>query len=92
MVYTESHRRKRTIAKPWLGISERLLVSICCVLLPTRAQGPEEVRIRTGPWFPPSPVISANANLVELAATVRDRHSHLVGGLHASDFEILDNL
>ena len=60
-------------------------------MLPTRAQGPGEVRIRSGPWFPPSPVISANANLVELAATVRDRYSHLVGGLHASDFEILDN-
>jgi VWFA-related protein len=61
------------------------------VLLAARAQAPEEVRIRGGPWFPPSPVISANANLVELVATVRDRRGHLTGGLRATDFEILDN-
>ncbi len=64
---------------------------MCCVLLPMRAQAPEEVRIRSGAWFPPSPVISTYANLVELVATVRDRHSHLTSGLQAADFEVLDN-
>ena len=49
----------------------------------TRAQVPAEVRIRSGAWFPPSLVISTNANLVELVATVRDRNGHLTGGLHA---------
>jgi VWFA-related protein len=60
-------------------------------LLPARAQAPAEVRIRTGAWVPPSLVISTSANLVELAATVRDRHGHLASGLHAADFEVLDN-
>jgi VWFA-related protein len=36
-------------------------------------------------------VISTYANLVELVATVRDRHSHLTSGLQAADFEVLDN-
>ncbi|HTX36667.1 MAG TPA: VWA domain-containing protein [Bryobacteraceae bacterium] len=49
------------------------------------------MRIRSAAWFPPGLVISADASLVELAATVRDRQGHLVGGLHASDFEVLDN-
>jgi len=64
---------------------------MCCVLLSTRAQGPEEVRIRSGAWFPPSLAISTDANLVELAATVRDRQGHLTSGLQAADFEVLDN-
>ena len=64
---------------------------MCCVLLPTRAEAPEEVRIRSGAWFPPSLVISTDANLVELVATVRDRHGHLTGGLQAADFQVLDN-
>jgi VWFA-related protein len=55
------------------------------------AQTPAEVRIRSGPWFPPNLVISTDANLVELVATVRDRQGHPAGGLHAADFEILDN-
>ncbi len=36
-------------------------------------------------------MISADANVVELAATVRDRQGHPIHGLHASDFEVLDN-
>jgi VWFA-related protein len=59
-------------------------------LLPIRAQAPE-VRIRSGAWLPPNLVISTNANLVELVATVRDRQGHPAGGLHATDFEVLDN-
>lgn len=69
----------------------RLLISLCCALLSVRAQAPPEVRIRTGAWLPPGLVISTDANLVELAATVRDRQGHLAGGLHATDFEVLDN-
>ena len=49
------------------------------------------MRIRSAAWFPPGLVISTDASLVELAATVRDRNGHLVGGLRASDFEVLDN-
>jgi VWFA-related protein len=64
---------------------------MCCALLPAFAQDPPEVRIRSAAWFPPSLTISADANLVELGATVRDRQGQLVGGLHASDFEVLDD-
>jgi hypothetical protein len=56
-----------------------------------RAQVPTEVRIRSGDWFPPGMVFSAEANLVELAVIVRDRRGRLAGGLHATDFEILDD-
>jgi VWFA-related protein len=90
-MYTESQLEERIIAQFRLGIPKRLLVSICCALLPARAQLPAEVRIRSGAWFPPSLVISTNVNLVELVATVRDRCGHLTGGLHATDFEVLDN-
>jgi VWFA-related protein len=90
-VYTKSRPEERIIARIRLGIPKRLLVSVCCALLPTRAQAPAEVRIRSGAWLPPSLVISTDANLVELVATVRDRRGHLAGGLHATDFEVLDN-
>jgi VWFA-related protein len=66
-------------------------VSLCCALLPAAAQAPPEVRITSAAWFPPGLVISTDANLVELAATVRDKQGHSIGGLHASDFEVLDN-
>jgi hypothetical protein len=89
-VYPESQGEERTIAQFRPGIPKRLLVSICCALLASFAQAPPEVRIRSAAWFPPGPVISADANLVELAATVRDRQGRLVGGLHATDFEVLD--
>jgi len=55
------------------------------------AQSPPEVRIRSGPWYPPGVVIAAEANLVELGVTVRDREGHPVGGLKAADFEVLDD-
>ena len=50
-----------------------------------------EVRISSAAWFPPNLTISANANLVELAATVHDRKNHPISGLKAADFEVLDN-
>ncbi len=68
-----------------------MLAALCCALAPAVAQAPPEVRIRSAAWFPPGLVISTDASLVELAATVRDRNGHLVGGLRASDFEVLDN-
>ena len=48
-----------------------------CALVVALSQNPPEVRIRTGAWFPPGLKISADANLVELAATVRDREVRL---------------
>jgi VWFA-related protein len=90
-VYPESQGEERAIAQFRPGIPKRLLVSICCALLSSFAQAPPEVRIRSGPWFRPGVVISTDANLVELAATVRDQKGHTVGGLHATHFELLDN-
>ena len=67
------------------------LLSICCALAGATAAGPPEVRIRSGPWFPPGLVISAEANLVEMGVTVRDHSGRPVGGLSAKDFEVLDD-
>jgi VWFA-related protein len=72
-------------------ISKKLLVLMSCALVVALSENPPEVRIRTGAWFPPSLKISADANLVELAATVRDREGHLTAGLKSTDFEVLDN-
>jgi VWFA-related protein len=51
----------------------------------------QEVSIRTHPYEPPSAVLRAEADLVETPLTVRDAGGHTVGGLGASDFEVLDN-
>jgi VWFA-related protein len=72
------------------GSLSRLLATICCGLLSAIAQAPE-VRIRSAAWFPPNLTISADASLVELGATVRDKQEHLVGGLKATDFEVLED-
>jgi len=52
---------------------------------------PREVVIRTHSYTPPSMILRAEANLVETGLTVRDANGRAVGGLHASDFEVLDN-
>jgi VWFA-related protein len=70
---------------------KQLLVMMCCALVPAVAQDAPEVRIRSGAWYPPNLTISTDANLVELAATVRDKQEHLIGGLKAVDFELFDN-
>ena len=57
----------------------------------TVQQQQQEVRIHSGPYRPPSANIRVDTNLVELAATVRDRKGTAVGGFQASDFQILDN-
>ena len=88
-VYPESQGEERTIAQFRSGVTK--LISICCAVSVALAQEPQEVRIRSAAWFPPGLVISTEANLVELAAVVRDRQGHPVRGLHATDFEVLDN-
>ena len=88
-MYPESQGEERTIAQFRSGVTK--LISICCAVSVALAQEPQEVRIRSAAWFPPGLVISTEANLVELAAVVRDRQGHPVRGLHATDFEVLDN-
>jgi VWFA-related protein len=56
------------------------------------AQTPvQEVVIRTHSYTPPSTVLHAESNLVESGLIVRDARGRAVGGLHAADFEVLDN-
>jgi VWFA-related protein len=91
LVYPNSQREDSAIAQRRRRIGERLLIFVSCAVLPAAAQAPPEVSITSGAWFPPGLVISTDANLVELAATVSDKQGHLIGGLHASDFEVLDD-
>jgi VWFA-related protein len=60
-----------------------------------RAQTPpqpvREVVIRTHPYTPPSTTLHAESDLVESGLTVRDSRGRTVAGLHATDFEVLDN-
>jgi VWFA-related protein len=72
------------------------LAAFCAIFagaLPPQAQTrrPGEVHIRGGPYAPPGATITVQANLVELAATVRDRKGQPAGGFTAADFELLDN-
>jgi VWFA-related protein len=85
------NRRQRQAGALRHRIPKPLLAAICCALASVVAQVPPEVQIRSAAWFPPDLVISTDANLVELVATVRDRRDHPIGGLHATDFEVLDN-
>jgi VWFA-related protein len=62
---------------------------LCSLLL--SAQTVQEVTIRTHSYTPPSTVLHAESNLVESGLTVRDSRGRTVGGLRASDFEVLDN-
>jgi len=56
------------------------------------AQTPvQEVAIRTHAYTPPSTILRAESDLVESGLTVRDSRGRAVAGLHASDFEVLDN-
>ena len=65
------------------------------LLLPALAAAPAaqpgEVRIRYGLYAPEPPPILAEANLVELRATVRDAQGRPAGGFTAADFELFDN-
>jgi VWFA-related protein len=51
----------------------------------------QEVVIRTHSYTPPSAILHAESNLVESGLTVRDGRGRTVAGLHAADFEVLDN-
>jgi VWFA-related protein len=65
-------------------------LTICALLI--RAQTPvQEVAIRTHSYTPPSAILHAESDLVESGLTVRDSRGRTVAGLHASDFEVLDN-
>ncbi len=59
--------------------------------MPAQPRSIEEVRIRSGVYTPAPPTITAQANLVEVGATVHDPHGRLATGLAESDFELLDN-
>jgi VWFA-related protein len=62
------------------------------IVLLSLLQSRQEVIIRTHSYTPPSTALRAETNLVEVPLTVRDwTLGHAVPGLHASDFEVLDN-
>jgi VWFA-related protein len=65
-----------------------VLLLLCAAL---QAQAPPEVSIRTHAYTPPSAILRADTNVVETRLIVRDSRGHGVAGLHASDFELLDN-
>jgi VWFA-related protein len=71
-----------------LSVRVAVLPSLCAALL---AQAPPEVAIRTHAYTPPSAILRADTNLVETRLIVRDSRGHGIAGLHASDFELLDN-
>src|ERR1700723_3615573 len=56
-----------------------------------QTSAPGEVRIRGGSYAPPGATIAVQANLVELATTIRDRRGQPAGGFTVSDFELRDN-
>lgn len=61
------------------------------ILLLSLLQSRQEVVIHTRAYSPPT-TLRAETNLVETPITVRDwALGHAVPGLHASDFEVLDN-
>jgi hypothetical protein len=51
----------------------------------------DEIKIHSGPYKPAPPSLSVRTYLVELTATVKDRHNHPIPNLHAADFELTDN-
>jgi VWFA-related protein len=67
----------------WAGV---LAASACLV----SAQPGDEVRVSAHAYTPPQLHLTAQANLVQLEAVVRDARGHAVGGLKQGDFEILD--
>jgi VWFA-related protein len=74
------------------GISTVFLAMLAGALSPqVQTRNPGEVRIRNAPYAPPGATIAVQANLVELAATVRDRQGRPAGGFTISDFALLDN-
>jgi VWFA-related protein len=65
-------------------------LSLCTLLFGLQRTLPE-VSIDTHPYSPPSMILHAQTDLVEIGLTVRDSNGRTVGGLQASDFEVFDN-
>ena len=63
---------------------------LSALVITASAVDPGEVRIRSGPWSPPSTRISVDSRLVESAVTVRDHSGKLIQGLEQADFEVTD--
>jgi VWFA-related protein len=75
-----------------MALRSRAAAFLILCAFPLRAQTPaQEVVIRTYLYTPPSTILRAESNLVQTGLTVRDSLGHAIGGLHASDFEVLDN-
>jgi VWFA-related protein len=69
-----------------------LPLSLAFILIPlAHSADPGEVTIRSGPYYPQPPAISAESNLVESAVTVYDPQGRSFAGLSAADFVISDN-
>ena len=70
----------------------RALVCLAFALIPlAQSAGPTEVSIRSAPYIPPPPKISAQSNLVESGVTVFDAQGRAAGGFTAADFALTDN-
>lgn len=63
---------------------------VCIAASQTRPTPQDEVRIRSAIYSPPTLTLAAQANLVELAVTVRDPKDQAIAGLRQEDFELFD--
>jgi hypothetical protein len=63
---------------------------VCIAASQTRPAPQDEVRIRSAIYSPPPLTLAAQANLVELAVTVREPKDQAVAGLRQEDFELFD--
>ena len=71
-----------------------MVVSVVCAIFIAQLQiGPDEVRVRSGPYFPlgASGVIRTSVDLVEVATVVRDSNGSAVTRLKREDFELFDS-
>jgi VWFA-related protein len=62
-----------------------------CAILRAQETAPKEVTIRSHAYTPPPTVLNAETTLVEASLVVRDSRGRPIGGLRASDFDVLDN-
>lgn len=63
---------------------------VCIAAAQTRPAPPDEVRIRSAIYSPPPLTLATQANLVELAVTVRNPKDQAIAGLRQQDFELFD--
>lgn len=78
--------------RTYVALAPRLATPliVCTLLFGAQTPAPE-VAIRTHAYTPPSAILHAESNLVETELTVRNPLGRTIAGLHASDFEVLDN-